>query len=335
MADKFSRKIQIGQEATAGTPVAATTIWRGPGADIEDQREMVFNDEDVGYIPNVSRSHVPKLQAALSPPETEATFEQLPYILAAAIKNVVSGSADGAGDGKIYDYTLPTTAANTIKTMTLEAGDNQQAYEMEYGFVTDFKLSMKPGEAIKMSANWVGRQKTKTTYTAALSLPSVEEILGSKSILSIDDNDGAFGDTAVSNTLLGWELSCVTGWKPRFRGSGNLYFPVAAFDAKAFEMMLNLTFEYNASAVSEVDDYEAETTRLIQLSTLGSAFDTGGTTYANKAMILNLAGMWEKFEVLDEQDGNDIVTGIFRGTYEPSAALFGNIIVVNSLASLP
>jgi len=334
MAGNFSRKIQLGLESTKGTAVAATAVWRGPGAEIEDQREMVFIDENVGYIPNVSRTTVPKLMAGLAIPETEATFEQLPYICAAGIKDVVTGVADGAGDGKVYAYTFPTTAANTTKSYTVEAGDGQQAYEMEYSFPLDFKLTMKPGEAIKMSSTWVGRQRTKCSYTDALALPSVEEILGSKSILSIDDNDGDFGDTAISNTLLGYELSIITGWKPRFRGSGNLYFAEAIFDPKAFEVMLNVTMEYNGSAVAEVDNYVAETTRLIRLSTTGSAFDTGGTDYANKTLLLDMAGMWEKFEPIDEEDGNDVVTGIFRGTYEGTAAEFGGITVVNSLASL-
>ena len=335
MAGSFSRKIQLGLETTKGTAVAATTIWRGPGSDIEDRREMVFIDEDVGYIPNVSRSTVPKLLAGIAIPEAPATFEQLPYILAAGIKNVVSGSADGEGDGKIYAYTFPTTAENTTKTYTVEAGNIMQAYQLEYAFPTDFKLSMKPGEVIQMSSNWTGRQKTKTDFTAELSLPSVEEILGSNATLSIDDNDGSFGGTGVSNSLMGFELNIVTGLKPRFRGSGNLYFPASVLDKKAFEVMLNVTFEYNASAVGEVDNFEDEITRLIQLKAEGSAFSTGGTTYSKKTLLIQIAGLWEKFEVVDEQDGNDIVTGIFRGTYEPTAAEFGGITVVNELASLP
>ena len=41
------RKLQLGKEVVAaGTPVAATTIWRGQGV-IKDNREVIFPEEDV------------------------------------------------------------------------------------------------------------------------------------------------------------------------------------------------------------------------------------------------------------------------------------------------
>jgi len=120
---KALRKIQLGDESPAGTAVAASTIWRGLGA-IEDQREVVFAEEDVGVLPGVDRTYTPKLLAALAMEETEATFEQLPYILEAGVKSV-SGVKDGDGSGYAYTFAFPTTAANTPLTYTIEMGDNQ------------------------------------------------------------------------------------------------------------------------------------------------------------------------------------------------------------------
>ncbi len=58
MGVKALRKIQIGKETTAGTAVAATTIWRGMGT-IEDQREIRRIDEDVGVLQRTNRSATP------------------------------------------------------------------------------------------------------------------------------------------------------------------------------------------------------------------------------------------------------------------------------------
>ena len=45
--------------------------------------------------------------------------------------------------------------------------------------------------------------------------------------------------------------------------------------------------------------------------------------------------MWEKFEKLGENNGNDVLEGDFRVAYDPTAAKYAEIIVVNELASLP
>src|SRR5512139_862141 len=156
---KALRKIQLGREATAGTSVAATAIWRGMGT-IEDTREVVFVEEDVGIIPGTDRSYTPKLGAQLEMEAVPLTFEQVIHILEAGVKTIGTGVADGAGSGKIYDYAFPETTLNTIKTYTIEGGDNQEEEEMEYGFVSEFELAGRAGEAWTMAATWQGRQVT-------------------------------------------------------------------------------------------------------------------------------------------------------------------------------
>lgn len=326
------RKIQLGAETTAGTIRVATTLWRGVGT-IEDQREIVFPDEDVGYISGVDRSYSPKTLAALAMEDTPATFEQLPYVLAAGVKSVITGVADGSGSGKIYTYTFHTTTPNTLKTYTLEGGDNQQAEVVEYGFVEGFKLSGKGGAALTMSADWKGRQVAPQAFTGSVALPTVEEILFGKGLLFIDTAGGTIGTTTKSNTLLGADLDVKTGVVPVFAANGNLYFSFTK--AVAPEVSLKITFEHEATAVAEIAVWRAQTPRLIRLKWTGSTLGTAGTTYTFKTLIVDLAGRWEKFDKIAEQDGNDIVTGTFRARYNATAAKFAEIVVVNDLASLP
>lgn len=58
-------------------------------------------------------------------------------------------------------------------------------------------------------------------------------------------------------------------------------------------------------------------------------------TYTNKTLIIDLAGMWEKFDKLGEDNGNDIIEADFRVAYDATAAKYAEIKVVNELASLP
>jgi hypothetical protein len=329
---KALRKIQLGKESTYGVAVPATTIWRGMGV-IEDTTSVVFPEEDVGIIPGTSRAYIPVIGGKIEFDDVEATFEQLPYILAAGVDGVTTGAADGAGSGKIYSYSLPTTTVKTPKSFTIEAGDNQRAERMTYALVESFKISGKAKEALKVSASWLGRAPEVSTFTPTVPLPSVEEILFQSGTLYLDAAGGAFGGTPIANTLIGFEIDVKTGLTLRWTADGDKNF--AYHQMGAPEITVKLTFEYNGIATAEIDNWRAGVTRLMQLAFYGSNLQTGGTTYQKKTFIANLAGKWEKFEKLDEDDGNDIVSGTFRVRYDPISAKFAEFIVVNELPVLP
>ncbi len=329
---KALRKIQLGQEATAGTKVAATTIWRGMGT-LANQAEPVFPEEDVGMLVPTERSYIPFLGGELEMDEVEATFEQLPYLLAASIDGIVAGSPDGTGSDKIYTYEPGVATAKTVKTFSLEGGDNQQAEVGEYGFVTEWKLSGKAKEALMMSGTWQLRQIAKQAFTAALSIPTVEDILFSKGKLYIDAGGGTIGTTLKSQTMLEMGLDWKSNWMPVWTADGDLFF--SFIKPTLPEIELELTFEHNASAVAEKDAWLAQTVRLIQLKFEGNTVATPGTTYQKKTLIVNLAGKWTTFDKLDEQDGNDIVKGTFSARYNPTWTKLGQVIVVNELTTLP
>jgi hypothetical protein len=224
---------------------------------------------------------------------------------------------------------MPTTAKNTIATYTLEGGDDNQEEEMEYGFVEAFKLSGKGGKAVTMSADWSGRQIAANSFTGSVSVPDVEDILFGKGLLYIDA--ATIGTTLKSNTLLGMDVDVKTGWVPVFAGDGQLYFSFAKVTQP--EVTLNITFEHDATAVAEKSAWRAGTRRLIRLQWTGSAV-TSGTSYTAKTLRLDFGGKWEKFDKIDEQDGNDVVQGTLRARPSSTDTTFFTMTVVNALASL-
>jgi hypothetical protein len=257
---KSLRKVQLGRETTAGTAVAATTYWRGTGT-MQDNRETVFAEEDVGYLSGIDRTFVPKYEAEIEL-EGVATYEQLPHILDAAIGEATP-AADGTGSGYVYTYTFPTTAGGTLQTYTIEGGDNEGAEEMEYAYVEKFTLSGAPGEAVQSTATWKGRQVTVASFTTTATIPTVESILFQKSLLYIDTAGGAFGGTLKSNTLIGFNLDYTTGWQAVFAGDGQLYF---SFIKNAGpEALLEVTFEHDATSIAEQSAWRAETPRRLQV----------------------------------------------------------------------
>ena len=336
MGQKWAQKIQLGRETTAGTAVAATTIWRGMGGMIHDIREVTMVDEIVGFAQPILRSYIGNIGAALEMADTPATFEQLPHILEAGIKTVGTGVADGAGSGKIYAYTSPTTAVNTLKTYTIETGDNQQAEEMEYSFVESFKLSANRGEAVMMGANWIGRQVANTTFTGALSVATVDEIIAATGLLYIDAVSGTIGTTAVTGTLLDWELTVDTGWRGKWTtDSGNLYFNFHYFDLESFSAELSMTFEHDATLVAEKAFYRSNTNRLVRIKLEGPNLTSAGTTYSKKTLILDMPLTYTDFEALTSDEGNSVVAITGTVGYDPTDGTGLSITVVNELSSIP
>jgi len=330
MGRRALRKIQLGIEAVAGTEVNADEIWRGIGV-IDDETAPVFAEEDVGILPRTDRTYIPYVLGHLRFEEVAATYEQLPFILACGIENVQTGSADGAGSGKVYQYDFPTTAINSICTATLEAGDNQQEEQFTYGFVQNFTISGNAQEAVMMSADWTGRQVAPSTFTAGLTLGTVEEILFQKGKLYVDTSGGTFGGTQKTATMLGFNFTMNTGWVPLFTGDGNLYFTVKKHVGP--EATLEVTFEHDATAVAVAAAQLAETEQLVRVIIEGSALTTAaGYTY--KTLIIDLAGKWSEVAPLGDQDGNDIRVGTLTGRYNVTADDYGKIIVVNEVANL-
>jgi hypothetical protein len=328
---KALQKIQLGQEVTPGTAVAATTVWRGTGA-LKDDQVVEWPEEDIGILAPINRSYIPRLGASMSFGSVPATYQQIPYLFEASLK-AVTPVADNGGSNYIQVYPFPTTAVPTITTFTVEGGDNQQAEEMEYAFVKSWGLEGAGGEVLLMNAEWMGRQIAKTTFTAALTVPAVEEVLFSKGTVFLDDNDGTIGTTQVSNTILAVSLAYTSGLVAKYTADGALYF--SFHQSTRPELTGSITFEHNASAVAEKDNFVANTPRLLRLLWEGSAFGTAGTLYTYHTLQMDMAMIWESFDALGEQDGNSIVVGNFRAGYDPTAALFAEATVSHELTALP
>lgn len=326
---KKLRKIQFAREATAGTALAATDIWRGPANMPEDLREITFVDEDVGQLTPTDRSFIGRLMAQMVFESTPLTFTQALHVLEAGI-NAETAVADGTGSGYVWTYTIGDTT-NDPKTYTLEGGDNVDVGEMEYSFVREFVISGEVGGAVMLeSATWEGRQYTDTSFTAALTLDSLEEVLFSKMKLYIDADGGSFGATQKSGTLLGFRLTVDTGWRAVPVGDGNLYF--ATIKNVGPTATLELTLEHDATAAAERANWRSETVRKVRLIAEGSALGTPDT-YTYLTWIIDIRGKWESYPILEDQDGDNVVTPTLRLS-DDSSTPESKIVVVNEESSL-
>lgn len=323
-------KIQMGKETTAGVGVPATVIWRGVGT-VTDARVLAAVAEDIGQIHPKDRLYTQYLQADVNLAATEATFEQLPYLLAMGIKGLTTGVSDGDGSGKIYVYPCLNTGVQAGSTYSIEAGDNQDVDQLTYVFCQEFRLTGTSRGGLMMSASLVGRiAADPTTSFTTLTPAPVEEIVFSKGKLYIDDSGGDIGSTQKTKTWLGIDLVCNTGKTPLVTGDGLLTF--AGIRDVGPTLSGSITLEHDDTGEAERKLARAKSVRLLKLLWQGSALTTAGTSYSHKTLIFQAAIQYTGVPAFGNQDGDRTVTLPFRVV--DSDDIVPTFIVVNELSEL-
>lgn len=330
---KKLRKLNFGPESTAGTAVSAAHTWRGQ-ATIEDTRETVFLEEDVGRLMGYDKTYVPVKGALLVLEETPLSFEHAVWVFGMGIEWQTTGATAGTAGmgGYVYTHDYPTTAAKATKTFTWEGGDNQEYETFDYGIMTDFTLSGAPDEAVMVTATIVGREITTAAAlygTAALAV--TEEALFNKMTVYIDAIDGTMGTTTKGATLIDFSYNAVTGYIALKAADGNIAY--ASHKQTTPEITVGVTMEWNGTAEIEKEKWRTQTPRLFEIRMEGTVLaDTSGGNYTYKTIRLMNVGKWESFDKLGENNGNDIIAGTFR-LRENSTGGQSAVIVVNDNAA--
>lgn len=340
-----ARRVLLGKETNFGIAVTPSAILRCPGTWLNDARTVIRAPDALGSFMPRPRHYTPRLFASL-PVQGDATYEQIGYMLNAGLEGVAGVQGAGAGSDYAYTRTFPMTAAKTRYSYTLQAGDDQQAFQMAAGSVEQFKLSWQaPGTgggedgAWHYEAGWFGREVTKVAFATTPAIPTVETIL---SPLIYSRVGGAAALVQVTSTLRSVEL--VSGKNvPVWTGDAAQFYTRVDQNWESRmnnAPLLTLVFDFNASGEAEYDAWVAGTTRHFQITSTGSDI-SGGTTYTVKTFRINFYGTIVANPTFQDQDGNDLIAFVVQmgevdsdgGT--PATYLTGNIIVANDLSALP
>lgn len=269
MGVSSQRVLQFGREATYGTPVAAAAILSGveqftwdPGITL---MPMTFLDGT-----QTSNQKIIKVaEMPLAVVNGLYSAEDSIYWLDSAFN---LGVITGAGPWT-HVYSAPvTTAAQAVRSRTLEFYDGNQEYRMTSALVDQFTIAGDVNSLWKFSTNWFGAQIVAGTLTAALSTRAFNPFPTTSTSIWIDDIGGTIGTTAISATLISWSLQVQTGLHGKFFQNGTLL-----RSAKGINNLfgtLNLTLEAGANGVAEIGKLLAGTGRLIRIksATTNTAF---------------------------------------------------------------
>lgn len=336
MGSRHFSKVQFGKETSRGTSVAADTIWLAQVPAVGSDRKPVFPSENVGINAPSVRSviHQYLYQNTLS--IEHGYFQALPAIFGCGLKGGVSPTETTASQ-QDYLWTqtpaLTSGSSNAQDAMTIELGDDVQAFETEFAMFERIRISGNVAQGqdaspVNIEADFFGRQLTPTSFTGAISLPTAEPMNAKLSRFYLDTAWSGVGGTEKTNILRGFDIEIITGLHPKFSGSANRYFD--AFGEGPISVTANFTFEGNSDADAIFDAQQAKTFQVVRLAVLGSQIGTGVT----HSLKIDIGGEWESVSPLSSEDrGDNLHSGVLIGRYDSTGAKMLQVATVTNVAS--
>lgn len=327
-------KQQYGVESTRGTAVAATRVLACAPKAVPMDRIWTplksYNGRATQY--NRKRNDEYLVRDTLTfDAENPLYYQALPVLHQCSLDGTITPTeTTGSQSDYKWDVAPSFTAANAPDTITLEMGDDVQAYEVEHVMFDKLKIAGQipaDGSAAPVTGefSYFGRQLTPTTFTAAQSVHSGLEYMNAKLARIYSDTTWAgVGGTELASILRGFELEIVTGNEPKFFGSANKYF--SSYGEGMIGATLTLDLEGNSTADALFDLYQAGTERALQLVITGSQIGTG----VNYKYLVSLYGYFAEVVPLNQfVNSNTLHRALFVAQEDSSGNMLDIDIITN------
>lgn len=279
MGSEMFVKVQYGKETTRGTAVAATKMWLG-SANVPIDREPVHPKDTMGLRVRSSRTEILQLLAdpvtLAMDGDTGAYYQGLPLLFGTTLKGGVTATeTTPSQQDYAWDFTPSLTAPANPDTITLEVGDNDQNYKIEYLMGRRINIDWAFGENsfVNVAGGYFGRQVTKSTATGGLSRPTVTGINANTGTFYLNNTWATLGNTEKTNFLRSGSIQIETGNHPKPPSGGNRYF--STHGEGYLEVTGSLVVEGGAEAVARLDDFQAGTARAMRFQWTGPQIGTG------------------------------------------------------------
>jgi hypothetical protein len=316
-------KIQYGKELKTahGTPVAATKILLGDIFPVATDRKIQFPEDALGVRMKSMREIVYQYLAQGTLKASNGYFQMLPLLFSCGMKgDVTAVETTPAQSDYLWTFTPGLAATNTPDSLTIEYGDNVQAFRSEYAMFQRLKftgaIAQGQGDSpVAIEGEWFARQLAKNAFTGALSLPVVEPMNAKTARLYVDTTWAGVGATEQANSLRKFDVEILTGVHPKFLGAADKFFTIHGEGDFEFKAILDLEGTDLASAIRDAKD--AGTLAVVRLTVTGAQIGTG----TPHKLTLDLGGFWEDVKPLASEDrGSNITQAVLHGTYDPTGA---------------
>mgnify|MGYP001604796031 FL=1 len=326
-------KLGIGKEATAGTAVAASRHLYPDGTGFFSIDPMLTFAEDANrgtktHVAAATQQGIAVGVSFRSPAQTGTSYDEL-VIPFSQIRGGVTGS--GATAAKVWTFTPDQDAASSQEAYTLEPGDDNMSWRMEYGQVSRWRLSAAIDSPTMLEMDFYARQAAITS-TMSNPTPLNPVRIASKrwAVRFATTQAGLNAQADVANFLLDFDVDVQTGLTPRKYMDGVDYFGQGV-EGEQLDFTLTMHGESTSVASTRYGKWIAREVDFIRLRNNGPSI--GSTTYAAQ---LDLAVLWTNVQPIASADaGVNVWEFTGRAAYDATwdNSLVGHLI--NSVTLLP
>lgn len=318
------RRVQLGQQTSFGTAVAATAWLRG----VTDVNFSVMHEtEPLPELSLVVGSSIvpgyPKMaEGAIT---LGATYQHIRYGLQGLL-----GAPSTTGSSPPYTHSWVLPAGTTLPSPTI--------YTVEYGVLNDTTTNYRAigsvvrehtlrGEAggyVEQEMAVIARALESNAMTTGLALANVEPMSMIHSALWIDPTTNNFGTTAINNALISFEWTVNTNRHLKlFGGAVN---PQSWGDGR-WESTLSLNLEWTSQTKSLVDALlTGNVVRRIRVRVQESA---------SRSLTIDFAGvLTNEAELYGDRDGNMTCELEFTASYDINTGGWLSVTLINDVQNL-
>jgi len=323
----------LGKETTPGSAVATTRMFYPDGTGMFEEDIQLTLHEGANRGTRSNLTHATQQGVAVELPfrsdsETGVAFDELPVYF-----SQFSGGQSGSGAtaAKEWNFVPSQTASNSPESYTLEAYDDVQAWEFEYGHIRRLRISSSIDGLTQVEADWFARQATKTTKTSVAANDGVKVVGKQWTLKHATANAGLDAATSVASSLMSFDLDLATGLVPRWYMSGNLYFENVQESEPIGGTLSMVVASTDDSITQYYDKWKAQTVDFIRLRNNGVSL--GSTTYAAE---IDLAVLYTDVKpISEEQEGVNFTAVEATVVYDSTWANSMSAHVIASIDTLP
>ena len=337
-------QIQIGNESSPGTAVAATEVLL---AIMEAQlsSEMFFIPEDDRNLLAIDKANRFKTQDIAELVLTgSVNHRQAVFLFGSTIRgNITPTQPDVTNEPLAYLWTYQgnLTAANTpdiaagIDTYTIEYGDNVDDYEAEYCFTKTLVISGEGGDS-PVTFEWTitaAKVTAGITPTAALSVVAVQYFPANTVSFYIDTSYANIGNTVKTDMLKAFTWTLETMFTPRFTTSG--VFTYKGINEAAKQVELELTYLRGSLSETEKALALAGSTTYLRIKLLGGT-ELDSAQSNPPYVFLDMAAQYDTpWPAPEDADGARTDTVTAKSVYDATGTRDFEVAVFTDLAAWP
>jgi hypothetical protein len=285
---------QIGKETTAGTTVAATRrMYYGvEGSSFTREREARAHRFATGSRDNV-RAFTLGPQVVTGTVQQALSASEIIELLLMTIKGAVTPT--GAGTAKLWTFT-PGTA---LDAATIEWYDGARGWDIGGCHGNSLQFTGSANGPNEVTAEIYGLNMAIATPTSSLTERVPDFIEGWETKLYVDSFAGTAGSTAISGTLVNWDISIENGLGRKYFANNT----TAQGATTLGELTVNasLTFEASsATSATEFANWDAATKRLVRVEFGQNEVISGSD---KKFVTIDIPGAWSAVNLAATDEG--------------------------------